>query len=177
MDEKSLQLIVDEQLVDFKDVIESLEASIPREAPSESDMDKLKTYFVNTKDKIQEQHGGSTTNADRINLEMMLLAKMIQKATKVRTIFSQHYCRLIGRSKEGDTRDAPRDSNSFIFMQFSSKNMQNKFLGCWRTPLRNILDPPLYTYYLPQTKLREGNVLTPVCDSAGIPTGVHFKLF
>ena len=50
MDEKSLELIVDEQLVDFKDVIESLEASIPREAPSESDMDKLKTYFVNTKD-------------------------------------------------------------------------------------------------------------------------------
>ena len=52
---------------------------------------------------------------------------MIQKATKVRTVFSQDYCILIWGA--GGTRDAPGSSNSFIFMQFSAKNMQNKFLG------------------------------------------------
>ena len=41
MDETTIERIIEEQLVDFKDVIESLERSIPREAPSASDVDKL----------------------------------------------------------------------------------------------------------------------------------------
>ena len=45
---------------------------------------------------------------------------------------------------EGRQGRSPGGPNSFIFMQFSAKNMQNdSTFGSWRTPLRKILDPPL----------------------------------
>ena len=45
------------------------------------------------------------------------------------------------------TRASPGGPNSFIFMQFSAQNMQNNStFGSWRTPLRKILDPPLYSH-------------------------------
>ena len=42
-------------------------------------------------------------------------------------------------------RNAPLGGpNSFIFMQFSAKNLKNNSTyGSWRTPLGKILDPPL----------------------------------
>ena len=59
MDETTLERIIEEQLVDFKDVVETLEADIPREAPSKSDMDRMMTFFINANDKIQEKVGDS----------------------------------------------------------------------------------------------------------------------
>ena len=63
---------------------------------------------------------------------------------------------IIGGSKGGD-RDArpPGGPNSFIFMQFSAKNMQSySFFGSWSTLLRKILDPPLIMKYPMQISQR-----------------------
>ena len=50
---------------------------------------------------------------------------------------------VIGGSK-GAPGTPPRGQNSFIFMQFSAKNLKNNStFGSWRTPLGKILDPTL----------------------------------
>ena len=45
---------------------------------------------------------------------------------------------IIGGSNGGQGRAPPGGPNSFIFMQFSAKNMQNNStFGSWRTPQEN----------------------------------------
>ena len=70
---------------------------------------------------------------------------MIYKLTESVTLSNKCKSACIGGSK-GGARDArpPGGPNSFIFMQFLAKKLQNNStFGSWRPLLGEILDPPL----------------------------------
>ena len=78
---------------------------------------------------------------------------------------------------------APPGPNSFIFMQFSAKNLKNNnTFQSWRTPLGKILDPPLISHVNKRSRIQSLNPLahhpthshSPICHQQGSrPCGRH----
>ena len=76
----------------------------------------------------------------------MKLFKGCSHGTIVITIYFSQLMDCIGGSKGGRQGRAPPPGgpNSFIFMQFLAKKLQNNStFGSWRPLLGEILDPPL----------------------------------